>query len=170
MASTVAGRTGRLIVRRDVATTMPGVLRRLFADGFPIRRMVPIDVYGGSDFRSIEADNTSAFNCGFVGGTARYSQHAYGRAIDVNPIRTRTSPAPAPHRIDTSTITVNGRSLHDNNVGRFTTDRDVIGAYDAPLMGRAGFSQPEGQPVRERDHEDIGGLGGLPRQVPREPC
>ena len=79
-------RTGRLIVHRDVATAMLGVLRRLYADGFPIRRMVPIDAYGGSDFRSIEADNTSAFNCRFVDGTSRYSEHAYGRAIDVNPI------------------------------------------------------------------------------------
>jgi hypothetical protein len=44
------------------------------------------DAYGGSDFRSIEADNTSAFNCRLVDGTTRYSEHAYGRAIDVNPI------------------------------------------------------------------------------------
>jgi len=79
-------RTGRLIVHRDVAAKMLGALRRLYADDFPIRRIVPIDAYGGSDFRSIEADNTSAFNCRFVDGTTRYSEHAYGRAIDVNPI------------------------------------------------------------------------------------
>ena len=48
--------------------------------------MVPVDAYGGSDFRSIEADNTSAFNCRYVDGTTRWSNHAYGRAIDVNPI------------------------------------------------------------------------------------
>jgi hypothetical protein len=45
-----------------------------------------IDAYGGSDFRSIEADNTSAFNCRYVAGTTRWSNHAYGTAIDVNPI------------------------------------------------------------------------------------
>ena len=78
--------TGRLIVHRDVVRQVLTVLRRLYADGFPIRRMLPIDAYGGSDFRSIEADNTSAFNCRFVDGTRRYSEHAYGRAIDVNPI------------------------------------------------------------------------------------
>jgi hypothetical protein len=77
---------GRIVVNRDVAPGVLGVLRRLYADGFPIRRMVPVDAYGGSDVRSIEADNTSAFNCRFVDGTARYSEHAYGRAIDVNPI------------------------------------------------------------------------------------
>ncbi len=77
---------GRVIVHRDVAPRILGVLRRLYGDGFPIRRMVPVDAYGGSDFRSIEADNTSAFNCRFVDGTRRFSEHAYGRAVDVNPI------------------------------------------------------------------------------------
>ena len=79
-------RRGRLIVHRDVARRVLVVLRTLYAEGFPIRRMVPVDRYGGDDERSIEADNTSAFNCRFVQGTTRYSEHAYGRAIDVNPI------------------------------------------------------------------------------------
>jgi hypothetical protein len=35
----------------------------------------------------MEANNTSAFNCRFVSGTTRWSQHAYGRAIDINPVR-----------------------------------------------------------------------------------
>jgi D-alanyl-D-alanine carboxypeptidase len=79
-------RTGRVIVHRDVATDVLAVLRRLYAARFPLRRIVPVDAYGGSDFRSIEADNTSAFNCRYVDGTQRWSEHAYGRAIDVNPI------------------------------------------------------------------------------------
>lgn len=77
---------GRLVVHRDVARTVLGVLRRLYAARFPIRRMVPVDAYGASDYRSIEADNTSAFNCRFVDGTTRWSEHSYGRAIDLNPI------------------------------------------------------------------------------------
>ena len=79
-------RSGRLIVHRDVGRELVQVFRDLYAARFPIRRMVPVDAYGGSDFRSIEADNTSAFNCRFVDGTTRWSNHAYGRAIDVNPI------------------------------------------------------------------------------------
>ena len=78
--------TGRIVVQRDVATEVLAVLRRLYAARFPIRRMVPVDAYGGSDYRSIEADNTSAFNCRYVDGTTRWSEHAYGRAIDLNPI------------------------------------------------------------------------------------
>ncbi len=77
---------GAVIVHRDVARQLLAVLHRLYVDGFPIRRMTPVDAYGGSDFRSIEADNTSAFNCRYVDGTTRWSEHAYGRAIDVNPI------------------------------------------------------------------------------------
>jgi hypothetical protein len=61
-------------------------MRRLYQARFPIRRMVLVDRYRASDFRSIEADNTSAFNCRYVDGTTRWSEHAYGRAIDVNPI------------------------------------------------------------------------------------
>ena len=79
-------RTGRLIVHRDVARELVQVFRDLYAARFPIRRMVPVDAYGGSDFRSIEADNTSAFNCRFVEGTTRWSNHATGTAIDLNPI------------------------------------------------------------------------------------
>jgi len=79
-------RTGRIVVHRDVATEVLAVLRRLYAARFPIRRLAPVDAYGGSDFRSIEADNTSAFNCRYVDGTSRWSEHAYGRAVDLNPI------------------------------------------------------------------------------------
>lgn len=79
-------RTGRLVVHRDVSGAIVIVLRRLFDERFAIRKMVPVDAYGASDFRSIEADNTSAFNCRFIAGTSRWSEHAYGRAVDVNPI------------------------------------------------------------------------------------
>ena len=77
---------GRLVVHRDVARAVLSVFRRLYQAGFPLRRVVPVDAYGGSDFRSIEADNTSAFNCRTVEGTTRWSEHAYGRALDLNPI------------------------------------------------------------------------------------
>jgi D-alanyl-D-alanine carboxypeptidase len=79
-------RVGRLVVHADVAREMVDVFRALYRARFPIRRLVPVDAYGASDFRSIEADNTSAFNCRHVEGTSRWSEHAYGRAIDVNPI------------------------------------------------------------------------------------
>jgi hypothetical protein len=81
-----AVRSGLLIVHRDVAPALVRVFRRLYARRFAVRRVVPVDAYGGSDFRSIEADNTSAFNCRRATGSGSWSEHAYGRAIDVNPI------------------------------------------------------------------------------------
>ena len=77
---------GQLVVHATVARAVVSAFRRLYDARFPIRRMRLVDDYGGSDFRSIEADNTSAFNCRAATGSSRWSEHAYGRAIDVNPI------------------------------------------------------------------------------------
>ena len=77
---------GLLVANRDAASALVGIFRRLYAARFPIRRMQLVDAYGGDDFRSIEADNTSAFNCRAATGSTHWSQHAYGRGIDVNPI------------------------------------------------------------------------------------
>ncbi len=78
--------TGQLVVNGSVAKQVVGVFRTLYRENFPIRRMRLVDAYGGSDFRSIEADNTSAFNCRNATGSSSWSNHAYGLAIDINPI------------------------------------------------------------------------------------
>jgi len=78
--------TGQLVCNRDAATAIVGALHRLYDERYPIRRMVPVEAYGASDERSMEADNTSAFNGRFVEGSTVWSQHAYGRAIDVDPL------------------------------------------------------------------------------------
>ena len=79
-------RVGVLVVDAAETGRVVSVFRRLYAARFPIRRMLGVEVYRGSDDRSMRADNTSAFNCRFVGGTRRWSEHAYGRAIDLNPV------------------------------------------------------------------------------------
>jgi hypothetical protein len=81
-------RVGVLVVNRRMARDVVGVFRRLYAARFPIRRMRPVAAYGGSDTASMAADNTSAFNCRPpVGSGARgWSMHAYGLAVDVNPV------------------------------------------------------------------------------------
>jgi hypothetical protein len=80
--------TGALVVHASEADAVIGVFRRLYDRRFPIRRMEPIDVYGGSDEASIAADNTAGFNCrhAVASGPPQWSAHAYGRAIDVNPV------------------------------------------------------------------------------------
>ena len=77
--------TGRLIVAARLAQDIVDIFRDLYVARFPVQRMEPIDKYGGDDMKSIKANNTSAFNCREVTGGGGWSEHAYGRAIDVNP-------------------------------------------------------------------------------------
>jgi len=80
--------TGSLVANEDAVSDLVHVFAQLYTARFPIRRLRPIDVYGGKDERSLEADNTAAFNCRYVigPGPRRWSVHAYGEAIDVNPV------------------------------------------------------------------------------------
>lgn len=78
---------GFLVVHETAAPRMVKVFRKLFNAGFRIRRMRLVDAYGADDHRSMNADNTSAFNCREVAGRPGvWSRHAYGRAIDINPV------------------------------------------------------------------------------------
>lgn len=78
---------GRLVVHADVARRVAGIFGRLYELSYPIRRMRLVDAYGADDRTSMEHDNTSAFNCRWrAGQPGVWSQHAFGRAIDVNPV------------------------------------------------------------------------------------
>jgi hypothetical protein len=77
---------GELVVHAREAQDIVSVFRRLYAARFPIRRLRLVDSYGGDDDRSMAADNTSGFNCRRVEGSTSWSAHAYGLAIDVNPV------------------------------------------------------------------------------------
>ncbi|MDX6324970.1 MAG: hypothetical protein QOK15_1324 [Nocardioidaceae bacterium] len=78
--------TGELVVHQDYAVPVATVFERLYDARWPIRRMRLVDDYGGDDRRSMAADNTSGFNCRRVAGTRTWSAHAYGAAVDVNPV------------------------------------------------------------------------------------
>jgi hypothetical protein len=96
-------RVGSIVVRASEARDVLSVFRKLYAARFPIRRLRLVEAYKGSDDASMAADNTSGFNCRYVSGTRRWSQHAYGLAIDINPVENpyvhggRVEP-PAGHR------------------------------------------------------------------------
>jgi hypothetical protein len=77
---------GAIVVHRRVAPRVVAVFRRLYDARFPLRRVEPVSAYRGSDDASMAADNTSGFNCRLVAGTRSWSMHAYGLAIDVNPV------------------------------------------------------------------------------------
>jgi hypothetical protein len=78
---------GELILRDAAVAKMITVWTTTFASKFPIRQMRRVDVFGGSDVKSMAADNTSAFNCRRVTGDPySLSPHSYGWAIDINTV------------------------------------------------------------------------------------
>jgi hypothetical protein len=78
---------GDLIVHEDLAAEVAAIFERLLQLRYPIDKVRKLDSYPSADDElSMEDNNTSAFNCRDLPGTGRWSQHAYGRAIDVNPL------------------------------------------------------------------------------------
>jgi poly-gamma-glutamate synthesis protein (capsule biosynthesis protein) len=73
------------MVNADVAQPVVEAFRRLFSAGFPVRRMELVEHFNADDEQSMLADNTSAFNCRGIPGSTAWSEHAYGRAVDLNP-------------------------------------------------------------------------------------
>jgi hypothetical protein len=86
--------TGRLVVNADAAAPLALVFARLYALRFPIRDMRFADAYGPAAARPADGDVSAAFECRqavpspCVGGTGTgsWSEHAYGDAVDVNPL------------------------------------------------------------------------------------
>ncbi len=78
---------GQLVVHTDLADEVEKIFTALRVMQFPIYHMVPIVAYGWNDDVSMAANNTSAFNYRVIAGTNRISHHAYGRALDINPVQ-----------------------------------------------------------------------------------
>ena len=81
-----AAKKGELVINKSVANDVVSIFDELYAIGYPIKQINLIDKFKGSDFDSIEADNTSAFNCRKATGGGNWSKHSFGKAIDLNPI------------------------------------------------------------------------------------
>ena len=77
---------GEMIVHKNVARDVVGIFAELYDIGYPVGKMHLVSAYKGNDWQSIEADNTSAFNCRSATGSKKWSKHSYGKAIDINPI------------------------------------------------------------------------------------
>lgn len=82
-----AGHQGEMVVAATVAEAVVSVFHQLYDDGYPIESMRLVDDFGASDEESMDANNTSAFNCRAVTGGSSFSEHSYGTAIDLNPVQ-----------------------------------------------------------------------------------
>ena len=82
-------RVGTMVVNASVTAAVIRVFADLYAHRFPLHSMVPESAFAGRDPASMAADNTSGFNCRYAvtTGPKQWSVHAYGEAIDVNPVQ-----------------------------------------------------------------------------------
>jgi len=86
--------TGQLVVSARAAGRLVEVFRRLYALRFPIRHMRLADLYGPRGSRPADGDVTGSFECRQAvpspctggSGTGTWSEHAYGEAVDLNPV------------------------------------------------------------------------------------
>lgn len=78
---------GSFLVLDIIAKQVEELFKELRQIEFPIQKILPMEKFGGDDVLSMEANNSSAFNGRLVARTNRWSSHAYGVAIDINPIQ-----------------------------------------------------------------------------------
>ena len=78
---------GEIIVLDAVAARVARIFDRLLELRFPLKKAQPINRYEGDDDASMADNNTSSFNDRPVAGSTSLSMHAYGLAIDLNPIQ-----------------------------------------------------------------------------------
>jgi hypothetical protein len=80
--------TGQIVVNADVADAALRVFGDLYAARYRIERMKLVDAYGADETTIMHANDTSGYNGRWVyGAQGVWSQHAYGHAIDINPLQ-----------------------------------------------------------------------------------
>lgn len=117
---------GEFVIAAAIAAPSIELFRRLWQLGFPIRQARLVDDYGASDDVSMEADNSSAFNFRVIAGSSTLSQHALGRAIDINPVE---NPWRQPHKL----VPPAGQAFADRSIirpGMIVRPGPVVAVFD----------------------------------------
>ena len=81
-----APQTGELVCNAAIAQDLLEIFQALYEAEYPICSIRLVDDFGGSDDESMKADNTSCFNFRTVPLSKSLSRHAFGMAVDVNPL------------------------------------------------------------------------------------
>ncbi|MCL2235690.1 MAG: M15 family metallopeptidase [Defluviitaleaceae bacterium] len=80
-------RRGHMIVAEEIGQEVLDIFEEIFHAPFPIARMRLIDFYGAMDYYSMADNNSVGFNFRTIAGTNVLSRHAFGMAIDINPVQ-----------------------------------------------------------------------------------
>lgn len=118
---------GQLVIDKELVKDIKKVFALALKERFPIYSIIPISDHrfrkGGrwDDELSMEANNTSGFNYREITGGGRLSNHAYGRAIDIN---TFLNPY-----IKGSIVLPHGAKYDANVAGTFTANHPIVRAF-----------------------------------------
>ena len=77
---------GELICNSYIAQDLIEIFYQLYLNEYRLESVRLIDEFDGDDTASMEANNTSCFNYRVVEGSTNLSKHAYGLAVDINPL------------------------------------------------------------------------------------
>ncbi|MBO4904540.1 MAG: M15 family metallopeptidase [Lachnospiraceae bacterium] len=77
---------GEMVCNRVIADKLIDIFRQLYEAEYPIEKIRLIDDYDGDDDASMADNNTSCFNFRVVEGSTNLSKHAFGAAVDLNPL------------------------------------------------------------------------------------
>ncbi len=78
---------GQLVADKRTAHDLQQVFLLMYMLHFPLESVIPIVQFGWDDFESMRQNNTSAFNYRTVPFSGKLSNHAYGLAVDFNPVQ-----------------------------------------------------------------------------------
>jgi hypothetical protein len=78
---------GTLVVLDVAVPEVAALMQKLLEERFTIHQSRPLENYNGDDIASMNDNNTSAFNGRQTATSTRWSLHAYGVAIDINPLQ-----------------------------------------------------------------------------------
>ena len=76
---------GEMVCNEAIAQDVTEIFHELYLQGYQIEKIRLIDEYDADDTASMLDNNTSCFCYRTVEGSTHLSNHAYGRAIDLNP-------------------------------------------------------------------------------------
>lgn len=77
---------GQIICNKYIAQDLVEIFYELHKMKYPFDKIALIDEYSGDDNASMADNNTCCFNYRTISGTEELSLHAYGYAIDINPL------------------------------------------------------------------------------------
>ena len=78
---------GEMVCNKAISHDLLCIFRALFSRAYPIYSIRLVDDFNADDEASMQANNTSCFNYRTVAGTNTLSRHAFGMAVDINPLQ-----------------------------------------------------------------------------------